>query len=153
MSHGWTPCSSSGYWPSTLSVSHFECVITQTCTCTCTCVDMKDCFYCSTEPFLFPPSIHPFIPGFSFSPSHPPSLPPSLLPPPPSSLLPDPNAMFQASLSCSRLLLQVPQSSVLEMLQVGQTLMAVATLMYAPAPLEEVRVVEAAVSPMPYCSV
>lgn len=47
--------------------------------------------------------------------------------------------MFQASLSCSRLLLHTGGGLVMEMLQYGRTLMAIATLMYAPVPLGEVR--------------
>ena len=56
----------------------------------------------------------------------------------------DPGAVFQASLACGRLLLGVSSGGgsggggVMEMLQCGRTLMAIATLMYAPAPLEEV---------------
>ena len=50
----------------------------------------------------------------------------------------DPSVMFQASLACGRLLLCVPGCVVMEMLQYGRTLMAMATLMYAPATLEEV---------------
>ena len=51
----------------------------------------------------------------------------------------DPSAVFRASLSCAGLLLHVRGCVVMEMLQCGRTLMAVATLMYAPAPLEEVK--------------
>ena len=46
--------------------------------------------------------------------------------------------MFQTSLSCSRLLLGVPGGVVMEMLQCNRTLMAMATLVYAPVPIEEV---------------
>lgn len=52
-------------------------------------------------------------------------------------LFSDPGIMFQTSLACSRLLLCVPNGVVMEMLQYNRTLMCVATLMYAPAPLEE----------------
>ena len=51
----------------------------------------------------------------------------------------DPSVMFQTSLACGRLLLQVPGGVVVEMMQCNRILMAIATLMYAPSPLEEVR--------------
>ena len=54
----------------------------------------------------------------------------------------DPSVIFQASLSCGQLLLSsdhVPlKATVMGMLEDGRTLMAIATLMYAPVPLEEV---------------
>lgn len=56
----------------------------------------------------------------------------------------DPNVMFQASLSCSHLLLSNGTNggrrhvTVMDMLQSGRTLMALATLLLAPVPLEEV---------------
>lgn len=54
----------------------------------------------------------------------------------------DPDVIFQASLSCGHLLLSSDlvshKPSVMGMLQNGRTLMAIATLMYAPVPLEEV---------------
>ena len=53
-------------------------------------------------------------------------------------LVSDPDLMFQASLSCGRLLLGGPGGVVMEMLQYNRTLMAMATLMYAPVPIEEV---------------
>ena len=52
--------------------------------------------------------------------------------------------MFLASLSCGHLLLSNgsggsgERMSVMRMLRDGRTLMAIATLMYAPVPLEEV---------------
>ena len=53
--------------------------------------------------------------------------------------------MFQASLSCGNLLLSTSpdgrrgeKMTVMKMLREGRTLMAIATLMYAPVPLEEV---------------
>ena len=53
--------------------------------------------------------------------------------------------MFQASLSCSHLLLSSGTNgggrrhvTVMDMLQSGRTLMALATLLLAPVPLEEV---------------
>ena len=52
--------------------------------------------------------------------------------------VPEPSAVFQASLACGRLLLRVPGGVVMEMLQFNRTLMALATLMYAPVPIEEV---------------
>ena len=51
----------------------------------------------------------------------------------------DPTVVFRASLSCGRLLLgNGTTNSVMGMLQSGKTLMALATLMFAPQPLEEV---------------
>ena len=53
-------------------------------------------------------------------------------------------AMFLASLSCGYLLLSNGSGgsgegmSVMRMLRDGRTLMAIATLMYSPVPLEEV---------------
>ncbi|KAL5483983.1 hypothetical protein EMCRGX_G020408 [Ephydatia muelleri] len=50
----------------------------------------------------------------------------------------DPESIFLASLSCSRLLLQTPAISISDMLLMpGRALMALATLMYAPVPIEE----------------
>jgi spatacsin len=49
----------------------------------------------------------------------------------------EPGAVFQASLACGRLLLRVQGGVVMEMLQFNKTLMALATLMYAPVPIEE----------------
>ena len=59
----------------------------------------------------------------------------------------DPSVMFHASLSCGNLLLSTSldgrsgeRMTVMKMLREGRTLMAIATLMYAPVPLEEVRI-------------
>ena len=56
--------------------------------------------------------------------------------------------MFHASLSCGNLLLSTSPSgtrgegmTVMKMLREGRTLMAIATLMYAPVPLEEVKLI------------
>ena len=54
--------------------------------------------------------------------------------------------MFHASLSCGNLLLSTSpngtpggEMTIMKMLREGRTLMAIATLMYAPVPVEEVR--------------
>ncbi len=55
----------------------------------------------------------------------------------------DPHLIFQASISCSKMLLSLdpkpPAVTVMGMLQSGHTLMALSTLMFAPVPLEQVR--------------
>jgi len=53
----------------------------------------------------------------------------------------DPDVIFQASLSCSHLLLSsgsCDHMTVMGMLGNGRVLMAMASLMFAPVPLEEV---------------
>ena len=57
---------------------------------------------------------------------------------------PDPDLIFQASLSCGNLLLSLDHhphgATVMGMLQSGRTLMALATVMFAHVPLKEVSI-------------
>lgn len=53
----------------------------------------------------------------------------------------DLSGVFQASLCCGHFLLSSDhKANVMGMLQNGRTLMAIATLMYAPVPLQEVSI-------------
>ena len=56
-----------------------------------------------------------------------------------SLLFLDPSLMFQASLSNGRLLLRVAQPSVTALLESNRPIVALATLMYAPGTLSQVR--------------
>jgi len=59
-----------------------------------------------------------------------------------TTLFLEPDSIFQASLSCGKMLLSLDPdpsaATVMGMLQSGRTLMALSTLMFAPVPLEQV---------------